>query len=116
MLVQYGPERHADMPDVPAMLEFAQSAEGRAVLAFYISSELVGRSLMAPPGIPADRVNTLRRAFEAMLKDRDFLAEIKKSGQEFYPANGEELQRIIGEAASAPRNVIDRTQSILRGK
>ena len=81
--------------------------EGRAALAFYISGAELGRSLVAPPGIPADRVKVLRAAFDAMLKDREFLAEIEKSGQEFYPASGEEVQKLIAATANAPRNVVE---------
>ena len=53
----------------------------------------------------------LRAAFDAMLKDRDFLAEIEKSGQEFYPASGEEVQKLIAATANAPRNVVELTRS-----
>ncbi len=116
VLVQYASERHADLRDVPTLLEAAESPEGRRVLAFYVSGAEVGRSLLATPGIPADRVRILRTAFDAMLKDRDFVAEIEKSGQEFQPASGEAVQRLIQEAASAPRDVVERTQAILREK
>ena len=51
-----------------------------------------------------------------MLKDRDFLAEIEKSGQEFYPASGEEVQKLIDATANAPRNVVELTETILRAK
>ena len=116
VLVQYAADRHSDMPKVPSVLELASTPEGRAVLAFYIGGAQLGRSLVAPPGLPADRVQVLRAAFDAVLKDRDFLAEIEKSGQEFYPASGEEVQKLIVTTASAPRNVVDMTASILRGK
>ena len=75
-------------------------------LAFYVSSAAVGRSILAPPGIPADRVNILRRAFDATIKDPEFLAEIEKSRQEFQPASGEELQKLI--ARSGHRAARDR--------
>jgi hypothetical protein len=51
-----------------------------------------------------------------MLKDRDFLAEIEKSGQEFYPASGEEVQELIAATANAPRAVVERTAAILRAR
>jgi hypothetical protein len=51
-----------------------------------------------------------------MLKDRDFLAEIEKSGQEFYPASGAQVQDLIVATANAPRGVVERTEAILRGK
>jgi tripartite-type tricarboxylate transporter receptor subunit TctC len=116
VLVQYGPKRHADMPNIPTVLEIAKTPQGRAALAFYISGAELGRSLAAPPGLPPDRVKILRAAFDAMLKDRDFLAEIEKSGQEFYPASGEQVQTLIAATANAPRNVVELTEATLRAK
>ncbi len=116
LLVQYGAERHAEMRDVPSVLEVAKTPEGRAVLAFYIGGAQLGRALVAPPGLPADRVAQLREAFDAMLKDREFLAEIEKSGQEFYPASGAQVQRLIATTANAPRKVVELTESIFRTK
>jgi tripartite-type tricarboxylate transporter receptor subunit TctC len=104
------------MPTIPTVLEIANTAEGRAALAFYIGGAQLGRSLVAPPGMSADRVKVLRAAFMAMLKDRDFQAEIEKSGQEFYPASGEEVQKLILETADAPRDVVDLVAKILRTK
>src|SRR5262245_6449055 len=115
-LVQYAIERHPDLREVPTVLEAAATPEGRQVLAFYVSGAEVGRSLLAAPGIPAERVRTLRAAFDAMLKDSEFLAEIEKSGQEFQPAAGESVQKLIEAAANAPRDVVERTEAILRGK
>ena len=116
VLVQYATERHRELGDVPTVLEVAQMPEGRQVLAFYVSGAEVGRSLLATPGIPAQRVRILRAAFDAMLKDPEFLAEIEKSGQEFQPASGEQVQKLIAEAANAPREVVERTEAILRVK
>lgn len=116
VLVQYGASRHPEMPEIPSVLELAKSPEGRAALAFFISGAELGRSLVAPPGLPPERVRMLRAAFDAMLKDPDFLAEIDKSGQEFYPASGEAVQKLIAATANAPRNVIELTESILRKK
>src|SRR5215470_6391346 len=116
VLVQYGLQRHPELREVPSVLEAASTPEGRQVLAFYVSGAEVGRSLLAPPGIPADRARTLRAAFDAMLKDPDFLAEIEKSGQEFQPAPGESVQKLIAAAANAPRDIVERTEAILRGK
>jgi tripartite-type tricarboxylate transporter receptor subunit TctC len=85
-------------------------------MAFYTSSAEIGRSILAPPGIPPERVNVLRRAFDAAIKDPEFLAEIERGQQEFQPASGEELQKLIADLASAPREVVERTEAILRGK
>jgi tripartite-type tricarboxylate transporter receptor subunit TctC len=116
VLVQYATERHPDLSYVPTLVEAAATPEGRQILAFYVSGAEVGRSLLATPGIPAERVRTLRAAFDAMLKDPEFRAEIEKSGQEFQPASGDVVQKLIADAASAPRDIVERTESILRGK
>lgn len=116
LLVQYATTRHPDLRDVPTVLETAATPEGRQVLGFYVTGAELGRSLLAPPGIPADRVRMLRAAFDALLKDQEFLAEIEKSGQEFQPASGEAVQKLIEGAARAPRDIVERTEAILRGK
>ena len=114
LLVQYVPQRHRDIPDVPTAIEAAKTPEGRAIMAFFISGAQVGRSIVAPPGVPAERVKILRTAFEEMLGDADLLAEIRKSGLEFVPGSGEEVQKTILETANAPRDVIEKTQAIVR--
>ena len=97
VLVQYGTERHPEMRDVPTVLEIAKTPEGRAALAFYIGGAELGRSLVAPPGLPAERVKVLRAAFDAMLKDprlpgRDreeragVLSGLGRRGAEAHPA------------------------------
>jgi tripartite-type tricarboxylate transporter receptor subunit TctC len=116
VLVQYGLDRHRELPDVPTLLEAAKTPEGRQIMAFYVSGAEVGRSLLAPPGVPADRVKILRAAFDAMIKDPEFLAEIEKSGQEFQPASGDLLHKLIAGAATAPREIVERTEAILRTK
>jgi tripartite-type tricarboxylate transporter receptor subunit TctC len=116
LLVQYALERHPDLPNVPAVVELGKTPADKQALAFYASGAALGRSLLAPPGVPAERVTILRAAFNAMLKDPEFLAEIDKTKIEFQPASGEDVQKLIRDTASAPREVIDRTQAILRGR
>jgi tripartite-type tricarboxylate transporter receptor subunit TctC len=116
ILYQCALMRHQDLPNVPTNLELAQTEESRRIMAFYTSSAEIGRSILAPPGIPPERVKLLRRAFDATIKDPEFLAEIERGQQEFQPASGEELQKLIADLASAPREVVERTEAILRGK
>jgi tripartite-type tricarboxylate transporter receptor subunit TctC len=116
ILYQCALERHPDLADVPTDVELAGSAQARQILAFYTSSAAVGRAIVAPPGIPADRVNVLRRAFDATIRDAEFLAEIERAQQEFQPASGEELQQLIQDTASVPRAIVDETEAILRAK
>jgi tripartite-type tricarboxylate transporter receptor subunit TctC len=115
ILVQYALEKGPDLPDVPTVVETGLTEEGRQALAFFASGGAVGRSILAPPGIPADRVKLLREAFDATLKSPEFRAEIEKSGSEFQPTSGEALQKIIVDTANAPKAVIERTEAVLHG-
>lgn len=114
ILVTYSLKRHPELPDVPAFPEFGKTPEDRQLLEFYVSAEDVGRSFVAPPGLPADRIQTLRTAFMAMIADADFLAEIKKADAELNPLSGEELQKIIAQKAAAPPALVARMQAMLK--
>ena len=114
LLVQYAYERHPDIADVPTVIEFGKTPEARQIFAFFISSAAVDRSIVAPPGLPPDRVKLLREAFDAMLKDPELLAEIGKTGLEFAPGPGEQLQKLIQDAVGASKDVVERTKTILR--
>jgi tripartite-type tricarboxylate transporter receptor subunit TctC len=71
---------------------------------------------MLPRGAPADRVEVPRAAFHAMLEDPEFRAEIEKSGQEFQPAAGERVEKLVREVANAPRDIVERVEAVLRVK
>jgi tripartite-type tricarboxylate transporter receptor subunit TctC len=116
VLYQCALERHPELPQAPAIVELGLTPEDRKVLAFYTSSAEVGRSIVAPPGIPSDRLDMLRRGFDAAIRDPEFLAEIERSQQEFQPATGEELQKLIRETASVPAEIVARAEAILRNK
>jgi tripartite-type tricarboxylate transporter receptor subunit TctC len=114
VLVQYAQERHPAFPDVPAMVEFGKSTEDKQVLALFGSTAEIGRSLMTPPGIPAERLATLRNAFAAMVGDPAFKAEIEKRHMEFGPMSGEELQKRIADTLNVPPAVIARAIALSR--
>jgi tripartite-type tricarboxylate transporter receptor subunit TctC len=114
LLVQYAPRRHPELADVPAVVELGKTPDANRVLGFYSSSAELGRSVAAPPGVPADRVRVLRAAFDAMLKDPEFRAEIDKSQLEFQPASGEEVQKLVSDTANVARDIAEQTKAILR--
>jgi tripartite-type tricarboxylate transporter receptor subunit TctC len=116
VLVQFTTERYAQLRDVPTFVEVARTPEGRQALTFYVSGAELGRSLLASPGIPADRVKILRAAFDAMIKDPEFIAEIEKSGQEFQPGTGGRIEKLIQRVSSTSRDIIERVQTIVRAK
>jgi tripartite-type tricarboxylate transporter receptor subunit TctC len=94
VLVQYSLKRHPAFPDAPAIAELGRTPEDTKILRLYGSEAEFGRSVMAPPEVPRDRVKALRTAFTAMLKDQAFLAEAKKRRMEIDPMPGEALQAL----------------------
>lgn len=114
VLVQYAMERHPSLPDAPAMTELARTPEDRAILNLFASPAEIGRSVMAPRGVPADRVAILRKAFAAMLDDPAFSAELKAKNLTFEPMKGEELQKLIENALNLPPALVERAKALGR--
>jgi tripartite-type tricarboxylate transporter receptor subunit TctC len=114
LLVQYTLDRSPDLPNVPSVVEVGKTPEAKQMLGFYASGGEIGRSFLATPGIPADRVKVMRAAFDATMKDPAFKAEIDKSKAEFNPLSGEKLQKLIADVAKAPPAMIARMQEVLR--
>jgi tripartite-type tricarboxylate transporter receptor subunit TctC len=106
VLVQYALARHPELPDVPASWELGRTQEEQQILKIVANATEVGKMIMAPPGMPAERVQALRRAFDATMKDPEFVAELKSSRIELNPMTGEELQKLVVElGATAPAMV-----------
>jgi tripartite-type tricarboxylate transporter receptor subunit TctC len=96
--------------DAPTIFEFAKSQDERQVLAFFSSSMELGRPLMAPPGVPPERVAPLRAAFDAVVQDRAFRQEAAAMGFEVMPQSGEEIAARVGTAMATPKAIVDEAQ------
>jgi tripartite-type tricarboxylate transporter receptor subunit TctC len=68
--------------------------------------------IMAPPGVPADRVQALRRAFDATMKDPEFIAELKTSRVELGPMAGEELQKLVIDLGATAPALVDKIKAV----
>jgi len=73
----------------------------------------IARPFAAPPGVPPDRVETLRRAFDATMKDPEFLAEAARLNAEIDPLTGEQVQDIVTQVLSTPKDTIRQIQATL---
>jgi Tripartite tricarboxylate transporter family receptor len=114
VLVQYAQHRHSALPDVPALVEFGKTDEDRQALALFASAADVGRALVAPPGIPAERVAVLRRAFSAMVADRAFREQVEKSKIELGPLPGEVMQQMMADTLGVSPAVFARAMELNR--
>ena len=114
--VQLNLTRSPDLPDVPLIGDYAESARQRQILKLVLSRQTMGRPFMAPPGIPADRAAALRAAFDATMKDPEFLAEAKARGQEVSPVSGAALDALIAELYASPKDVVEETKKAIGGQ
>jgi tripartite-type tricarboxylate transporter receptor subunit TctC len=76
----------------------------------------IGRPFFLPPDVPADRVEALRRAFDATMKDDGFLAEAKRIGLDIDPLTGEQVQKLVADLANTPPPVVARVRAALNEK
>lgn len=97
--VQFALGRSRDMPDVPTALEFAKTDEQRVILETVLAASEVGAAFFTAPGTPADRVEILRRAFDATMQDPEFRAEAAKVRVSYGPLNGEALQKLVAKVS-----------------
>ena len=97
ILVQFALKRHPELQDIPTAIEFGRDEEERQVLSAIMKASEIGTSFFTTPGVPADRLQALRRAFDATMKDPDFLAEAERLRLTVGPMTGEEVQKLVAE-------------------
>ena len=114
ILYQASLKRHRLLANVPALPELAQSDEGRAVLHAAASTGDVGRSILTTPGVPSERLAALRSAFQAMLKDPDFLAACEKRNLMIDSATGEEIDQIVQDTLRLPQAVAEKIGQMMQ--
>jgi tripartite-type tricarboxylate transporter receptor subunit TctC len=116
-LVQSGRKRDDRATDTPTIHElmdrYKTSELGRQLATVLTAGENFGHPMVAPPGMPPDRVKLLRDAYAKSLKDPALLAEVKKQEYDFDPVSGEDLQALAKTVVSQPTPVIERLKKIL---
>jgi tripartite-type tricarboxylate transporter receptor subunit TctC len=116
LLVQAGIEKEPDLPNVPLILDLPVPPKDRPLLEFMARSSTVGRPLATTPGVPADRVAALRRAFEAAARDPDFIAAAAKEKLVVRPQSADKIAEIIVGLLDSPADVRERMKAALASK
>jgi len=115
-LLQAGKQRDQRLADVPTLYELMdkyKTAEvGRRLAQVLLAGDELGRPMVAPPGVSADRVKILREAYARALKDPELIAEVEKSRLDMEPSTGEEIQELISGLMSQPKEVIERVKKL----
>jgi tripartite-type tricarboxylate transporter receptor subunit TctC len=112
-VVQYGPERLKELPDVPFATDLLTNEDDRLLMQAASAPQALGRPLVMPPGVPADRVAAMRKALADTFTDPEFQAEAEKAGLIVNaPKTGQELQQVIEKAYATPSRVVERLQKL----
>lgn len=113
VIIQHGFERHRDLPDVPRMIEFVKNPDDKQALELVMAGQEFAKPYFAPPGVPAERLAILRKAFDAVVKDEKFLAATAKMNLDVDdPLTGDQLTRMVARLNQTPASVNKRIESI----
>ncbi len=100
LLIVNAPQRLPKYPNVPTMLEMTQNTEHRQMLEFMMLQSATSRAIFTPPGVPAERVEALRRAFDKVAHDPGFIAEMERAAFDMSPSTGEQTQAAVARLLS----------------
>lgn len=112
ILFQMGLRKASDLPDVPLALDFARNEDERRILETVFLNYEFGRPFITTPGVPADRLAALRKAFMDTMKDPAFVADAGKSRLEVDPVAPERLAQLVERAYSLPPALIARINEL----
>jgi tripartite-type tricarboxylate transporter receptor subunit TctC len=111
VVVQFSVQRHPEMADVPTVVELARNDEERQILRAVVNAAEIGTAFFTTPGAPPDRVEALRRAFDATTKDPEFLAEAERTKLTVGPLAGEELQKLVAEVSGLTPDLVEKVKA-----
>ncbi len=112
VIIGYAGPRPKDLPGVPNLEDLAKTDEDRRVIALLISGTKLGRPLAAMPGVPADRVAALRKAFMATMSDPEFLKDTGNAKIEIDPVPGAAMQKVVADVLSTPAALVERAKPL----
>ncbi len=111
IILQFALNRHPEMPDVPTALEVAETDDQKAILRAVLNATEIGKPFFTAPGVPAERVEALRRAFDKMVQDPEFKSEFERAKVELNPRTGEQLQKLVEELVAVPPDLMAKVKA-----
>jgi len=114
VLFQGGVAPNPELKDVPFVVDLAKNDEQKQAIEFLYAGQGIGRPFVAPPDLPADRLKMLRDAFNATMKDPDFIAEVKKQNLDLEPEDGEHLAALIKKIYATPKPIVEKVSELVK--
>jgi tripartite-type tricarboxylate transporter receptor subunit TctC len=116
ILLQLSLTKHAELAQVPTAMDLAKDEAARQAFALVVGDQEMGRPVFAPPDVPAERVDALRAAFDATMKDPEFLADAARLSIEIDPIDARAVEQVLARLYATPQAVIDRVKEIYAGQ
>jgi tripartite-type tricarboxylate transporter receptor subunit TctC len=117
VLIQTGTQRDSRIKDSPTIYELMDKYKvndaSRALAKVILASGDFGRPIVAPPGVPADRVKVLRDSFDKMIKEPALLAEAERRRLEIDPTRWDEMESLAKDVMATPPDVVARMRKLL---
>jgi tripartite-type tricarboxylate transporter receptor subunit TctC len=115
LLLQVGLEPNEELTrmGVPAVFKYVTNEDDRKVVELIISQQVFQRSYIAPPGLPAELLDTLRSAFDATMRDKDFLHDAETIRIDISPLPGAKVQELVQKIYAAPKDIVARARQAI---
>jgi len=113
-IMQAGLKRNKEVANVPLIQELVDDADGKRVIEYGSLVAGIGRALLAPPGVPADRIAYLRAVFDKMVSDPEMIELAAKRSMELDPTSGAEVQKIVERIINAPKDLIEKAKAAVK--
>jgi tripartite-type tricarboxylate transporter receptor subunit TctC len=105
--------KHEDLPDVPLLTDLVSDPRQAAAVRLIVSRQGIARPFTAPPEVPPERVATLREAFDATMRDPDFIAEMRSQALDVRPLGGGAVQALMRDIYASPPDVVKFARELL---
>jgi tripartite-type tricarboxylate transporter receptor subunit TctC len=113
ILLQLSLAKHPDLPNVPLVLDLAKTEEQKQVLKLIFARQVMGRPFLAPPGIPKDRADALKKAFTETMHDPEFLLEAQRMDLEVSPVDAAAIEKLVAEVYQTPPDIAAKAAQLL---
>jgi tripartite-type tricarboxylate transporter receptor subunit TctC len=115
-IVQIGLRKEPDLRDVPMLTELAQNDEQRRIFEFISNTSALDGPLVAPPGMPVEITNALRKGFDAMVANPVFIRDAVQAGVDLSPLTGARTAELAARVTSAPRDLVEKVKAMIAAK
>jgi hypothetical protein len=114
-LAQFGLEASPDLAGVPMGMDFIPSSVEKSALQLFLVQQEFGRPYLTTPGVPADRIQILRNAFDETMRDPFFISDAKATHINVAPLTGATMEGLIDKAYASDPQIVETIRTLVAG-